>query len=86
MPLLQVRDCPEDVYQKLRHRAESDNRSVHQETIVLLRSALELQDAGQYQSHLDRLCQRINDFNEQHPKTVLPSADWAAMIREDRER
>jgi plasmid stability protein len=45
MPLLQVRDCPEDVYQKLRFQAERDNRSVPQEAVVLLRDALQIRDA-----------------------------------------
>ena len=40
MPLLQVRDIPEDLYKKLADVAEQDNRSIAQETIVLLKEAL----------------------------------------------
>jgi plasmid stability protein len=40
MPLLQVRDIPEDLYEKLSLVAKAENRSIAQETIVLLRSAL----------------------------------------------
>jgi len=44
MPLLQVRDMPEDLYEKLSYVAEKENRSIAQETIVLLRKALSLQE------------------------------------------
>ena len=36
MPLLQVRDIPEDLYEKLAKVAQMENRSIAQETIVLL--------------------------------------------------
>ena len=42
MPLLQVRDIPEDLYNELSKVAKQDNRSIAQETVVLLRSALKL--------------------------------------------
>ena len=44
MPLLQVRDIPEDLYEKLAKVAQMENRSIAQETIVLLRSALDQKD------------------------------------------
>jgi hypothetical protein len=40
MPLLQVRDVPEDLYKTIAEIAEQDNRSIAQETIVLLKRAL----------------------------------------------
>jgi plasmid stability protein len=42
MPALQVRDLPEHVYRKLVDRATSDLRSITQETVVLLRKALDM--------------------------------------------
>ena len=45
MPLLQVRDVPEDLYERLSRVAEQDNRSITQETIVLLREALNYKES-----------------------------------------
>ena len=39
MPLLQVRDMPEDLYEKLADTAEQDNRSIAQETVGMLKKA-----------------------------------------------
>ena len=43
MPTLQVRHLPEDVYRSLQRLAESENRSLAQEAVVLLRKALDLE-------------------------------------------
>ena len=42
MPTLQVRDLPEDIYVKLNMIAAEENRSIAQQTIVLLRESLGL--------------------------------------------
>jgi fructose-1,6-bisphosphatase/sedoheptulose 1,7-bisphosphatase-like protein len=42
MPLLQLLDIPEDLYQNLARAAKAENRSITQETIVLLRQALNI--------------------------------------------
>jgi hypothetical protein len=39
MPLLQVRDIPEDLLEKQADIAEQDSRSIAQETVVLLRKS-----------------------------------------------
>ncbi|MBQ6452829.1 MAG: hypothetical protein IJJ14_00555, partial [Coriobacteriales bacterium] len=44
MPLLQVRDCPEDVYEALRERAKRENRSIAQQTITILQEHLGLRE------------------------------------------
>ncbi len=44
MPLLQVRDVPIELYETLSRVAESENRSIAQETIVLLKKALNYQE------------------------------------------
>jgi len=41
MPLLQVRDFPEDVYERLARVAHDENRPIDQEAIILLRQALD---------------------------------------------
>ena len=40
MPLLQVRDFPKDLYDAIATMARAENRSVPQQTIVLLKAAL----------------------------------------------
>jgi plasmid stability protein len=40
MALLQVRNCPQDLYDKLSAAAEKDHRSITQETIALLEQCL----------------------------------------------
>ena len=81
MPLLQVRDIPEDLYDELSKIAKQDNRSIAQETIVLLRSALKLDT--------ERIKRRQALLNEAKSLNIdegdtLP--DPVDLIREDRER
>ena len=40
MPLLQVRECPEDIYRTITYAAKSENRTIAQQIIVLLEKAL----------------------------------------------
>jgi hypothetical protein len=40
MPLLQVRDCPEDIYNKLTEMARRERRTIAQQTLVLLEQGL----------------------------------------------
>ena len=42
MPLLQVRDFPEELYDSISRVARSENRSIPQQTIVLLKEALNI--------------------------------------------
>jgi plasmid stability protein len=41
MPLLQVRDFPPDLYDRLRRKADADHRSIAQQTVALLEEALD---------------------------------------------
>ena len=81
MPLLQVRDVPEDLYEKLTQTAAADNRSISQETIVLLRKALNLKE-----ERISRRKKLLEDIRNNKIINVdnFPSA--AELIREDRER
>jgi hypothetical protein len=40
MPLLQVRDIPDELYERIALTARAENRSVAQQTIVLLKDSL----------------------------------------------
>lgn len=81
MPLLQVRDMPEDLYKKLAEIAEEDNRSIAQETIALLKKALSYTKSKQ--ARRKRILNKI--YNNPIPNIDTFPAP-AALIREDRER
>lgn len=46
MTALQVRECPEDVYEGIRRQAGRDKRSIAQETVVMLRESLSLREVA----------------------------------------
>ena len=81
MPLLLVRDVPMDLYEKLSQVAEAENRSIAQETIVLLKKALNYQE-----ERIARRKQVLNDIKN----TKIPNVDSfpssVDLIREDRDR
>lgn len=80
MPTLQVRDLPEDIYIKLNMIANEENRSIAQQTIVLLKESLGL--------HINNKLRRkalLENLNEKkYP--VSSEIDQVKLIREDRER
>jgi plasmid stability protein len=81
MTLLQVRDMPEELYEHLANMARRDNRSIAQETIVLLRHALK--------SHGDRVTRRqqvLADISSMTLGDTASGPDPAALLREDRDR
>ena len=81
MPLLQVRDFPPDLYDALSRTAHAENRSIPQQTIVLLKSALEYT--------YDRKARRQSVLDEIEALQVFDSdkfPDPANLIREDRDR
>ncbi len=81
MPLLQVRDMPKELYEKLSKVAAAENRSIAQETVVLLKKALDFNE--------ERLAKR-RQVLEEIRKRKLPNVDSfpdpVDLIREDRER
>jgi antitoxin FitA len=80
MPTLQVRDLPEDIYVKLNMIAAEENRSIAQQTIVLLRESLGLHKNNKLRRKalLEELSQR------NYPDTS--KVDIVQLIREDRQR
>ena len=80
MPTLQVRDLPEDIYIKLNLVAHQENRSLAQQTIVLLRESLGLHNNNK----LRRKAVLENISAKEYPNdTNLNPVD---LIREDRDR
>ena len=79
MPTLQVRDLPEDIYQKLNYLAEKEHRSLAQETIVLLKEGL--QNKLSNQNRRKHLLENFKGLGVD--VTGLPEP--ADLIREDRD-
>lgn len=81
MPLLQVRDCPEDIYKKISIIAKKQNRTIAQQIIVLLEKGL-----GQEQPNIERRKQLLDKINNREISDNVKSIDAVAFIREDRDR
>ncbi len=81
MPLLQVRDFPDDIYNEITFEARRQNRTIAQETIVLIKKGL-----GNEVSNKERRRLAVEKtFAENVPQSVK-AADYMQFIREDRER
>lgn len=79
MAILQVRDIPDDLYEKLALVAKAENRSITQETIVLIRTALQMHDARiKKRKALLAKISKISSSTDSFPDPV-------DLIREDRD-
>ena len=81
MPLLQVRDFPKELYETISRVAKAENRSVPQQTIVLLKTALDITE--------DRKAKRksvLSEINNLNIKNTNKFPDPSKLIREDRDR
>ena len=81
MPLLQVRDCPEDIYRKISLVAKKQNRTIAQQIIVLLEKGL-----GQLEPNVERRKQLIEKINSRVIERKVQDVDAVALIRQDRDR
>lgn len=81
MPLLQVRDCPEDIYKKIVLVAKKKNRTIAQQIVVLLEKSL-----GQEQSSSERRKQLLDRIRSRPIPVEAQELDAVALIREDRDR
>lgn len=81
MPLLQVRECPEDIYKKVAYTAKKQNRTIAQQVIVLLEKGL-----GQEQSNIERRKSVLNRIQGRTITREIQNMDEVALIREDRDR
>jgi hypothetical protein len=81
MPLLQVRDFPADIYEEISFEAKRQNRTIAQQTIVLIKKGLGEEISLKEQRR--RLLERINSRNI--PESVK-AIDPVKLIREDRNR
>ncbi|HOM03802.1 MAG TPA: hypothetical protein PK897_08025 [Treponema sp.] len=81
MPLLQVRDCPEDLYRKITYYARKQNRTIAQQVIVILEKGL-----GQDLSNIERRKELLEKINSRNIPERVQELDDVALIREDRDR
>lgn len=81
MPLLQVRECPEDIYRKITLLARKQNRTIAQQVLVVLEKGL-----GQEQSSSERRNQVLERIGNRHISNDTKLIDEVALIREDRDR
>jgi len=81
MPLLQVRECPEDIYRKISYVAKNENRTIAQQVVVLLEKSLELQE-----SNIGRRKRLIDRLEKRDIASEIKKIDPVSFIREDRNR
>ena len=81
MPLLQVRDCPEDIYQKITTVARREKRTIAQQILVLLENGL-----GQSQSNLERRQRLIEKIDQRPIRDEVKAVDAVMLLQEDRNR
>ena len=80
MPVLHVRNVPEDLYERIRQQAMDQNRSISAEVVTLLQRAL----AGNTRSQADVLdsLRRRRFFQP----AAVGAPDSTALLRQDRAR
>ena len=81
MPLLQVRDFPLELYETISRVAQAENRSVPQQTVVLLKNALNI--SGERKTRRKAVLQEIEKLKIQNTNKF---PDPALLVREDRDR
>ena len=81
MPLLQVRDCPEDLYKKISYFAKKENRTIAQQIISTLEKGLQME-----QPNRERRNSLLEKIHGREVKTEVNVVDDVALIREDRDR
>jgi hypothetical protein len=81
MPLLQVRDFPDDLYEKLSFIAREEHRTIAQQTIVFIQQGLE-----RIESNKERR-RRVSEKIMAHDVPEAAKAiDVVQLIREDHAR
>ena len=81
MPLLQVRDFPDDIYEAIGFEARRQNRTIAQQTIVLIKEGLGGEVSSQERRRLaieKTVARKIPD--------KAKSLDYVKLVREDRAR
>jgi hypothetical protein len=75
MPLLQVRDFPEDMYKKITIAARKQNRTIAQQVVVLLEKSL-----GQEQPNIERRKQVLEKIRTMDIPTAAMEIDAVKLL------
>jgi hypothetical protein len=81
MPLLQVRDFPADIYEEITYEAKQQNRTIAQQTIVLIKKGL-----GEEISNKERRRRLLEKIKNRDIPESVKAIDHVKLIREDRDR
>ncbi len=81
MSLLQVRDCPDDLYENLAGYARQENRSISQQTVYILKTVLGTSDAQKAKRNSALEAMAKNPIHL--PESAKTPEE---LIREDRDR
>jgi hypothetical protein len=81
MPLLQVRDFPEDIYEEITFEARRQHRTIAQQTIMLIKKGL-----GEEMSNKERRRLAIERTLSRNIPQNAKAVDYAQFVREDRDR
>jgi len=81
MPLLQVRDCPEDIYKQISHDAKKQNRTIAQQVLVVLEKGL-----GQEKPNMERRRELLEKIETRIIPERANEIDDVKILREDRDR
>jgi hypothetical protein len=81
MPLLQVRDFPDDIYADISFAARREHRTIAQQTIVLIQKGLE-----RVESNKERRKRVLEEIMAQNVPEAAKAVDVVELIREDHER
>jgi len=82
MPILHVRNVPDDLYARIQQLASTKNRSLSAQVVHLLAQALHAEEAGQAQARILAGIRRRRIAYTRNPSTP----DSTALLREDRRR
>jgi plasmid stability protein len=82
MPSIQIRDLPEQIYNKIKNNAQKDHRSLSQQAIVTLKKGLGIDENHKERRRIlvDRIMSRRVAFD------IAKLENPANLIREDRDR
>jgi len=81
MPLLQVRDFPADIYEEISFEAKRENRTIAQQTIVLIKKGL-----GEEISLKEKRRLLFEEIMKRDVPEAAKVIDPVKLIREDRDR
>lgn len=82
MPSIQIRDLPEQIYNKIKNNAQKDHRSLSQQAVVTLKKGLGIDDDHKERRRIlvDQIMSRRVAFD------IAKLENPANLIREDRDR